>query len=153
MQPVGCREVGATTDIFRRSLLFVVLLPGAASVADRPRLKVVAAVLALFEGSDPSGEGLLQRQRPAPLPPVVRSAVIAALPPEGELVPTRAEAAKLATLEPIFDAYERKGLVVVKVIDAGYAFVGLHARIVLLLSRDALSVVTADELQALVFRP
>ena len=109
----------------------------------------VATVLALFEGRDPSGEGLLQKQRPSPLAPALRAAIVAALPPEGALTPSASEALKIASLDPIFASHERKDLVVVKVIDVGYAFVGLHARMVLLLSRDALAVVTAGELQAL----
>jgi len=132
---------------FRAALLSLAVSPVASEAADRRG--PVAWALALFEGSDPSGEGLLRKRRPSPLPPALRAAVVAALPREGELAPTGAEAAKIAGLEPIFDFHERKGLVVVKVIDAGYAFVGLHARMVLLLSRDALSVLTAEELQAL----
>jgi hypothetical protein len=87
--------------------------------------------------------------RPAPLSAAVRAAVVASLPPEGELQPTEAERAKIAALEPIFDLHERNGLIVIKVIDVGHAFVGLHAKTVLLLSRDALSLVSAQELQAL----
>jgi hypothetical protein len=56
---------------------------------------------------------------------------------------------KLASLDPVFEFHDRTGLMQVKVIDVGHAFVGLHARTVLLLSRDALSLVTAAELQAL----
>ena len=131
------------------AVLFLAVSPAVSVAADRRGPKPVARALALLEGSDPAGEGLLRKPRPSPLSPAFRAAVMAALPREGELAPTAAEAAKIATLEPIFDAHDRKGLIVIKVIDAGYAFVGLHARMVLLLSRDALSVVTADELQAM----
>lgn len=134
---------------FRPAVLFLAVVPAASAAADRPVSGPVATVLALFEGRDPSGEGLLQKQRPSPLAPALRAAVVAALPREGALTPSASEAVKIAGLDPIFDSHQRKGLVVVKVIDLGYAFVGLHARMVLLLSRDALAVVSADELQAL----
>ena len=105
------------------------------------------AFFAGLEAHEP--DALLRRLRPAPLSPAVRAAVVAALPPEGELQPTEAERAKIAALAPVFDLHERSGLIVIKVIDVGHAFVGLHAKAVLLLSRDALSLVSAPELQAL----
>ncbi len=134
---------------FRLAILFLAVVPAAAAAADRPVSGPVATVLALFEGRDHSGERLLQKPRPSPLAPALRAAVVAALPPEGALTPSASEAVKIASLDSIFASHERKDLVVVKVIDVGYAFVGLHARMVLLLSRDALAVVTAGELQAL----
>jgi hypothetical protein len=94
-------------------------------------------------------EERVRRLRPAPLPPTARAAVLASLPREGELAPNVAEEAKIAALGPVFAANDRDGLVVVKVIDVGHAFVGLHARTVLLLSRDALAILDANELQAL----
>ena len=110
----------------------------------------IGRALAFFASPDAHEPGaLLLRLRPAPLLPAVRAAVVAALPPEGELQPTAAERAKIAALEPVFDLHERNGLIVIKVIDVGHAFVGLHAKAVLLLSRDALSLVSAQELQAL----
>jgi hypothetical protein len=110
----------------------------------------VGRALAFFAGREAhEPEVLLRRLRPAPVSLAVRAAVVAALPPEGELQPTEAERAKIAALEPVFALHERNGLIVIKVIDVGHAFVGLHAKAVLLLSRDALSLVSAQELQAL----
>ena len=110
----------------------------------------VGRALAFFAGPEAlEPDVLLRRLRPAPLSVAVRAAVVAALPPEGELQPTEAESVKIAALEPVFDLHERNGLIVIKVIDVGHAFVGLHAKAVLLLSRDALSLVSAPELQAL----
>jgi hypothetical protein len=109
----------------------------------------VARALAFFDGSDGDGQAFLRQLRPAPVSAALRAAVVATLPHEGELQPTEDEKAKIATLDPIFEFHERKGSIVIKVIDVGHAFVGLHARTVLLLSRDALSLVSAEELQAL----
>jgi hypothetical protein len=94
-------------------------------------------------------DSFLRDRRPASLSPALRAQVLASLPRDGELTPSDAERAKFAALDPVFEFHDRKGLVQVKVIDVGHAFVGLHARTVLLLSRDALSLVTPDELQAL----
>jgi len=102
----------------------------------------LARALAFFEAEAPV-------VRPSPLAPVLRAAIVAALPRDGELSPTAAERAKIAALHPVFDVHQRQETLVVKVIDVGHAFVGLHARMVLLLSRDALSLVTSEELQAL----
>jgi peptidase M48-like protein len=90
----------------------------------------------------------LARHRPAPLSAALRAQVLASLPPEGELQATAAERAKLAALAPVLDLHGQKGTVEIKVIEVGHAFVGLHARTVLLLSRDALALVTPEELQA-----
>jgi Zn-dependent protease with chaperone function len=131
----------------------VVLTVGSQSVEAGPprRPKDPAArALAFFNGSEADGgQALIGRLRPSALSPALRVAVVAALPREGELEPTAAERAKIAALDPIFAVHERQGLVVVKVIEVGHAFVGLHARSVLLLSRDALSLLDAEELQAL----
>jgi len=109
-----------------------------------------ALALAFFERAQmDGGEALVRRLRPAPLSPELKAAVVASLPSEGELQATDAERAKIATLDAVFEIYDRKNAIAIKVIDVGHAFVGLHARTVLLLSRDALSLVDADELQAL----
>jgi hypothetical protein len=79
----------------------------------------------------------------------LRAQILTSLPTDGELSPTRTERAQLAALEPILGFHGRSGMIAIKVIDVGHAFVGLHARTVLLLSRDALAVVTPEELQAL----
>lgn len=109
-----------------------------------------ARALAFFEQREDDGAGpLFHRLRPAPSSPILRAAILAALPAQGELRPTQVERAKMAGLEQVFRLHQRDGLVVVKLIDVGHAFVGLHARTVLLVSRDALSLLGAEEVQAL----
>ena len=116
------------------------------SDANRPTTKALAFFDAAAAASIPE---FLGRLRPDPVSPAVRAQVIASLPRQGELRPTAAEQTKLAALAPVFDFHARNGAIEVKVIDVGHAFVGLHARTVLLLSRDALALVTPEELQAL----
>jgi hypothetical protein len=126
-------------------------VPGMAAEKSRPRAdRPVARALAFFDdGAASTAPQFLDRLRPAPVSPVLRARVLASLPTDGEVQPTGVERAKLAALEPILGFHGRRGMIAVKVIDVGHAFVGLHARSVLLLSRDALALVTAEELQAL----
>lgn len=84
-----------------------------------------------------------------PLSRDVRAAILAALPAEGALVPTRAEHLKIAALDRVFDRYSRLGAVDVKVVDLRSALVGLHERAVLLITRQALALVTPRELEAI----
>ena len=123
--------------------------PAAAGAKGLDSEHPVTRALAFFATQgDGGGFDVARRLRPAPLSPGVRAMVMRALPPEGELTPTPAELARIAGLDPMLDLHERRGVVLVKVIDVGHAFVGLHARTVLLLSRDALSLLEAEELQA-----
>jgi Zn-dependent protease with chaperone function len=132
------------------AVVAVLALASAPATAGDRTTHPLARALAFFQGSEADGgDALIRRLRPHPLSPALRAAVVAALPPEGELEPTPAERAKIAALEAIFEIHDRKGLIVVKVIEVGHAFVGLHARSVLLLSRDALSLVDPEELEAL----
>ena len=130
--------------------LAMTAVPAAAGTREGGRQDPAARALTFFRADTADGGfDMVRRLRPAPLSPEARAMVVAALPREGELRPTPAEEAKIAMLAPVFDLHERKGLVLVKVIEVGHAFVGLHAKSVLLLSRDALSLLTGDELQAL----
>jgi len=83
------------------------------------------------------------------LPQEVRAAIVAALPAQGALVPTRAERLKLSGLDRVFDRYGRLGSIDVKVVDVRSALVGLHERAVLLITRQALALVTPRELEAI----
>ena len=114
------------------------------SRSDRP----ATMAMAFFETDGATIPEFLARHRPAPLAPALRAQVLASLPQEGEVQPTAAERAKLAAIEPVLDFHGRKSTVEIKVIEVGHAFVGLHARTVLLLSRDALALLTPEELQA-----
>jgi hypothetical protein len=75
---------------------------------------------------------------------------LAVLPEDGELPPDGKELAKLSALEAVLVYHERQQLFDIKVIDVPQAVVGLHQRAVLLISRPALRLLSASELQALV---
>lgn len=91
----------------------------------------------------------LRRLLPAGIPESIRLQVLANLPPEGELRPTASESAKLEQIQPVLRAHFRESQIVVKLIDVMQAAVGLHARCVLLISRRALNLLNAFELEAL----
>ncbi len=88
--------------------------------------------------------------RPPPLSPAAVLSVVQRMPAKGELRPTRSESKKIATLRRILRYHERDEVYVIKVIDVPQAVTGLHARAVLLLSRPALALLSAGELQAAV---
>ena len=93
---------------------------------------------------------LLHRHQPPPILPELRTRVMAALPSEGELTPTPVERVKLAAVDPVVKIYRRLGSVSLKVVDVPYALVALHGRTVLLVTREALSLITVGEFQAII---
>jgi hypothetical protein len=125
--------------------------PVLAAAAERPTLKGAAGrALAFFERVDLGSHGdLLERLRPTVVSAAFRAQVIATLPKEGEVRPSPGQAAKLAAVEPVLAYHQRQGVIELKLITVGHAFVGLHARTVLLVSREALDQVNVRELQAL----
>ena len=94
---------------------------------------------------------LLDLQRPAAVTPQLASAIIATLPNEGEVMRlTAAEGQKLASISAVLRAHDREGVYLAKVVDSPQARVGLHARFVLLVTRTALRMLSAAQLQAVV---
>jgi hypothetical protein len=93
----------------------------------------------------------LDSVRPAPLNPAERQRVLAALPAEGEIKSLNAaQRGKLAAVRQVLALHGREDVYVVKVIGVREAFVGLHARSVVLISHRALDLLGAGELQGLV---
>jgi len=107
--------------------------------------------LAFFEGhSDETIDAFLMRLRPDPLDEASRAKVIASLPSEGEVHPSRKDGEKLSAAQRILDYSARTGAVTIRVVDMDSAFVGLYYRTVVLVSAKASSLLAADELAALV---
>jgi Peptidase family M48 len=94
---------------------------------------------------------LLDESRPAPISATVRGEVLAGLPKKGEVHNLNdSERRKLAALAPLLEAVHRASVYAIKIIDVPSAFVGLHARTVILISRPALALLTGDELRGVV---
>ena len=105
--------------------------------------------LAYFEKTQGSKlDDYVRRIRPVGASTAFRAQVIANLPKEGGVQPSPKGRAKLAALGPILAYHDRGSAMDIRVFRAGQAFVGLHARSVLLISEEALELLTAEELQA-----
>jgi hypothetical protein len=93
----------------------------------------------------------LGRCRPAPVSAANKVAVLATLPPEGEVGQlTPAQRAKLNDVVWVLRVYGRENVWEIKCIDVPQAWTGLHGRAVLLISLPALNLLSPAELQALV---
>jgi hypothetical protein len=131
---------------------FAALIPGtAADAAQDATSKGPAGTAFAFFGRVDSDdvEAFLTEIRPAPPSAAHKDRVISELPTEGELRPSAEDLAKLASVKPILRLHQRQGAIEIKLIDVKHAFVGLHARTVLLISRDALDLMRAEDVQAL----
>ena len=92
---------------------------------------------------------LRELRQPAP-PPVIRALILENLPPQGGLSPTDRETAKLAAIRPLLRLHEREDSIDLRLFTyGGGAFTGLHARSVLLISRETLGLLNTDELVAI----
>ena len=95
-------------------------------------------------------DSTLRGLRKTPLSSAERDLTRAMLHREKALVPTAAEAKKLETLNAVLVYHERDHMFEIEVMDVPQAFIGLRARVILVISRPALKVLTASELQALI---
>jgi hypothetical protein len=123
----------------------------ASKQTDPPTHPAAQAALRFFESvQDGDFDGFLrQLRRPAPSP-ASRAIEIAKMPKEGQLIPTLDEAVKLSALRPLLQFHGRERDMELQLFsEGGVAFAGLHARTVLLISREALDVINTDEFVAL----
>ncbi len=91
----------------------------------------------------------LETARPAPVSAEEKARTLRTLPPEGEVTDLSGSARqKLAALTEVVRATGRESVYEIKVFEAPQAAIGLHARAVLLISEAALTLLDADELQA-----
>ena len=92
---------------------------------------------------------LVDERRPPPVSTDVKAGILARLPKEGEIHDLQDhERRKLAAVAPVLEAVQRGTVYAIKVIDVPYAFVGLHERTAVLITRSALNVLSEDELGA-----
>ena len=133
-----------------------VILGASATVASskngQPTHAASRAALRYFESIQATDlEAFLRQLRRTPPSPAYRTRVIRTLPQEGNLIPTELEAAKLMGIRPVVAFHGREGAIELRVVVlGGEAFIGLYARTVLLITREALGLVNTHELQALV---
>jgi hypothetical protein len=112
---------------------------------------LVSSALEFFEGqNDVSIDGFLGRLRPAPIETVERDRVVAALPSFGAIRPDAHDLAKMTVGADVLAYHGRGALISLTIIDVPPAFVGLHARALILVSAHALALVNTEEFAALV---
>ena len=101
---------------------------------------------------DPSGFArLLKIARPMPVSAEDKARALSSLPEEGEVTNLNTAARrKLAALGEVLRPNDRDGVYEIMVIAVPQAAVALHARAVILISEAALTLLDADELQALI---
>ena len=93
----------------------------------------------------------LETARPAPVSAEDKARALSTLPLEGEIADFSPSARrKLAALTRLLRATARESVYEIKVIAVPQAVIGLHARAFVLISEPALTLLDADELQALV---
>jgi hypothetical protein len=94
---------------------------------------------------------LLDERRPAPVSAAVRAQVLADLPRKGDVQDLSAsERRKLAAIGPVLDVAQRQSVYAIKVVDVPHAFIGIHERSVILITRSALKIASEEELRAAV---
>ncbi len=112
---------------------------------------MAAKALSYFEQIEGRGfEDYLKSIRPKPLPPDLKVFVMAQLPKGPEVKPSASGRIKLATLEPILNFHERRSAYEFKVGRIGKAYMAIYACAVVLISEEALDLLTAEELQAII---
>jgi Zn-dependent protease with chaperone function len=116
----------------------------------KPR-SVEAKALAFFERiEDRSFDDYLRRVRLPKVSPALKAEVLALMTKGEEARASDRMKSKLAAITPMLKFHDRDTIVDVKVLSLPHAFVGLQARAVLLISGPALTILSMEELQAVV---
>ena len=126
------------------------LLAPALTADAQPRGAAAIETLRYFDDFPGGPRAVLRALRPTPIAADDRARALALLPERGELQPDMDENVKLSALEVILVYHQRREVFDIKVIDLPQAIVALHQRAVLLVSRPALRLLSASELQAVI---
>ena len=109
------------------------------------------AALAYFENvHNQSFDNYLKSIRPGRLSPELKGRVLAMLRKEDLVSPSAEGLDKLVALEPVLEYYDRNSVIDPKVIRVGQAVVMFLAGAAVLISQEALEMLTAEELRAVV---
>ena len=109
------------------------------------------AAFAYFETvQNQTFDDYLTHERPGKLAPELKVRVLAMLRKEDLVTPSSTGSKKLSALEPVFKYHDRSTVIDVKVIRLGKPVVMLLAGAAVLISQEALAMLTAEELQAVV---
>jgi Peptidase family M48 len=149
-------------------LALAILLPAvpAASAADLPTADAIARARLRFSlgvaggrafeyfarGNRDAWDGYLKSLRPPPVSPERRARSLAMVLKEEEVEPSREGRAKLDALQPVLAYLEREGVIEVKLLrpPLRVAYAGFLEGAAVVLSPDALDLLTPSELQAVI---
>jgi hypothetical protein len=135
----------------RTTLVVFLAASGGSVLAQEGRAAVLARALEFFRPLDvlPPAE-FLQQLRPRPPAPELGFAALGSLPANGEVRLRRDVQRRVAAIVPVLEYHDRERDLTARVFQGGQAFVGLHARSVVLISIEALGLLSANELRAVV---
>ncbi len=129
----------------------LVVLAAALSLPSAAQTVVLSTPRDLLRADPIAFADSLDTGRPASLSPKEKVRVLRSLPSDGEVSDLDGGSRqKLVYLAELLRATHRESVYEIKVIDLPQALVGIHARAVVLITKPALALLTADELQALV---
>jgi len=134
------------------TVVVCVLTMGAPVAAtERPVSTSIKSALTFFEArGGVSIDEFLSTLRPPPLEPAARAHVLAALPSHGAIPAGTGELTKMRLAEEVLAYHQRRGVIGFTIISVAPAFVGLHERAVILVSANALPLLSGEEFAALV---
>ena len=147
------RRTGVSLRLFRRSASLLLLFPGIVLTAVQLCAQAPTAYTAKeLLATDPRVfTGWLETHRPPLVSPGQKARILEALPSKGEITSLDdAGRQKLAALKQLLQAVDRESEYEVKVTDVAYARIVVFERSVILISKSALMLLDADDLQALV---
>jgi len=143
--PVPARSAARRTNPFLTAAIAVLFLAGAA----RGQVAGPSADCLPLPGGLQAYVLNPEVFRPTPVTPESKARILQSLPKEGEVTSLpEGQRRKLAGIAPILRFHGRESVYEVKVISVAQARVGLHARVVVLISEHALALLSAEELQA-----
>jgi Zn-dependent protease with chaperone function len=130
----------------------VVVCLGLGVFADAPKQSELSAKALQFfmQIADANFDLYLKRVRLPKVRAEVKAETLAQLAKVETLKPSEKTQAKLLTLLPVLQYHERDAVVDIQITNQREAFVGFRGRAVLLISQPALSILSAEELQAVV---
>ena len=149
----GCRKKGQ--DVLRNitlmTIIFLTVTNNSVAQTSTSLISARTAALAYFENvHDQSLDNYLKSIRPGRLSAGLKARVLAMLRKEDLISPSAEGLAKLVVLEPVLKYHDRNSAIDLRVVRVEQAVVMFLAGAAILISEEALELLTAGELQGVV---
>jgi hypothetical protein len=138
---------------FWKTAFVISLLTAVPDIQAQSKAEVSARVLAYFQriGRDYRLEDYLRLTRPKPVSSEEKDIKIRQLPPNGKVMLSSKNQAKLDALAPILEFHNRGGIIdLIVVSDKETIFIGNYERCAVIITQKALGLLSMEELQAVV---